>query len=403
MKNSTKRILTLMICTILIFQSITFCFSVQLISDDTANCSQVAAYDNWDEYEEILQEKLCQLSPNEYTALMQLLILTDDGEIRESEENLSTIRNFYEDLDAQSIQINSSPSSVDNSANFPAPGNQGSQNSCVSWAVAYAARSGIEATNKGWTVGSDNHNFSPSYIYNQLNSNNGSTSITSTLAKVCSEGVCPLLYFPYNESDYSTQPTDIQKAAAGLYKGTKWTLAMTMSDIKKQVQAGKAVVVMIKNYSDFKQLNNSTNQIYDDITGTNYGNHAVAIVGYNDNMGANGAFKVLNSWGTNWGNNGYGWISYSVMTTSKALANPFGYYFTGQSSSTYTIGDIDNNGSISVDDARLALRYSVQSETPTALQYVLADANGNGSVSVEDSREILRVATGLQTKCSVYD
>jgi len=31
------------------------------------------------------------------------------------------------------------------------------------------------------------------------------------------------------------------------------------------------------------------------------------LVGYSDDRGA---FKVMNSWGTQWGNGGFGWISY---------------------------------------------------------------------------------------------
>ena len=35
--------------------------------------------------------------------------------------------------------------------------------------------------------------------------------------------------------------------------------------------------------------------------------HAIVIVGFNDSLKA---FKFMNSWGTDWGNKGYGWISY---------------------------------------------------------------------------------------------
>lgn len=86
------------------------------------------------------------------------------------------------------------------------------------------------------------------------------------------------------------------------------------------------------------------------------------------------------------------------------MRNPeTGYCLYGNADTTYTIGDIDCDGSISVTDANMALQYSVHNATPTALQFVLADADGNADVSVADSREILRVATGLETKCSVYN
>src|SRR5262245_16066469 len=42
------------------------------------------------------------------------------------------------------------PSSVDFSDKIPPPGNQGQEGSCTSWAVAYAAMSGMEAMEEGW-------------------------------------------------------------------------------------------------------------------------------------------------------------------------------------------------------------------------------------------------------------
>ena len=40
--------------------------------------------------------------------------------------------------------------------------------------------------------------------------------------------------------------------------------------------------------------------------------HAVVIVGYDDDKGKHGAFKILNSWGNKWGESGYGWVGYDI-------------------------------------------------------------------------------------------
>ena len=57
-------------------------------------------------------------------------------------------------------------------------------------------------------------------------------------------------------------------------------------------------------------------QVYDRKAGQNYGGHAMTLVGYDDSKrspnGDVGAFKLINSWGTSWGERGYGWISYSM-------------------------------------------------------------------------------------------
>lgn len=59
-------------------------------------------------------------------------------------------------------------------------------------------------------------------------------------------------------------------------------------------------------------------------------------------------------------------------------------------------GDLDGNGKVSADDARLALRFSAKLETPTALQENLADTDGNGKVTADDARKILRVCAKLE-------
>jgi C1A family cysteine protease len=40
------------------------------------------------------------------------------------------------------------------------------------------------------------------------------------------------------------------------------------------------------------------------------GCHTMLVVGYSD---FNNAFKVVNSWGTDWGNNGFVWIDYKAF------------------------------------------------------------------------------------------
>src|SRR5205085_6303594 len=66
------------------------------------------------------------------------------------------------------------PASVDLSTKMPPPGNQGSQNSCVGWSIAYGMKSYQEKTARNWDVTSGDeinkqHVFSPAYIYNQIN------------------------------------------------------------------------------------------------------------------------------------------------------------------------------------------------------------------------------------------
>ena len=40
--------------------------------------------------------------------------------------------------------------------------------------------------------------------------------------------------------------------------------------------------------------------------------HAVSIIGYNDNK-YGGCFEIMNSWGTDYGDNGFMWIKYEDL------------------------------------------------------------------------------------------
>ncbi|MCR5781383.1 MAG: carboxypeptidase regulatory-like domain-containing protein [Clostridia bacterium] len=60
------------------------------------------------------------------------------------------------------------------------------------------------------------------------------------------------------------------------------------------------------------------------------------------------------------------------------------------------IGDIDGNGQILADDARLALRFSAKLEDLSEAQQLAADVDGNGQVLADDARQILRFSAKLQ-------
>ena len=51
--------------------------------------------------------------------------------------------------------------------------------------------------------------------------------------------------------------------------------------------------------------------------------HAVVIIGYDDNK-YGGSFRILNSWGENWGENGMGWIRYEDIDTIKGYIHSYG-------------------------------------------------------------------------------
>lgn len=202
------------------------------------------------------------------------------------------------------------PSSVDLTDSFPTPGNQGSQNSCVAWAVSYALMSHHEQVKRDWGLDTDEHLFSPSYLYNLINNGKDKGSnISQAMNKLKKRGVCTLASFPYNPLDYTTQPTAEQDAEAVNYRIRDYYAVEGVDSIKRCLASGDGVILGLNIFPDFRTLSPS-NPIYDNAEGTESGAHAVCLIGYDDEKSA---FKFINSWGTSWGLGGYGWISYDLI------------------------------------------------------------------------------------------
>lgn len=322
----------------------------------------------------------------------------------ESEYSTGLVWDDWEDID--NILFSSStetlPSSVDNTLCFPTPGNQGSQGSCVAWAVGYALKSGAEIVKRGWSRTSTAHHFSPAYLYNQrLSGCDTGMTISSALRKVVNQGVCSLNYFPYDASDYTTEPTDLQEAAANMYAGGEWYGVIDVYSMKECIANNNGVVIGIKVYPDFKSLS-ETNQIYDDTSGTSSGAHAICLIGYDDSKNA---FKFINSWGTNWGIDGYGWISYDLVDSNNVNGHGAGRGFTliVSSSDDYVLGDVNGDGAVSAVDSQMVLKHASGELTLTDSQFVIGDVNGDAQVTAVDSRHILQYVAGTITQLPLYD
>jgi hypothetical protein len=199
------------------------------------------------------------------------------------------------------------PATADMSPSLPTPGQQGSQGSCTAWAVAYAAKSYQEAVDHNWNVNA--HPFSPSFIYNQINGGrNTGTSFQDALNLVVNQGSALLEDMPYSATDWTTQPSDVIRARARLHAAKKWW-RLGKGDIKAELAGNNPVMIAVEVHPDFDSLGKA-NRIYDNYEGTSRGNHAITLIGYDDSVQA---YKFINSWGTDWGIDGYGYIAYKIV------------------------------------------------------------------------------------------
>jgi hypothetical protein len=203
------------------------------------------------------------------------------------------------------------PASIDLSGNFPQPGNQGNQGSCVGWATGYALKSYHEKVEEQWAF-SQSTTFSPAWIYNQINGGqDGGSRIDEALQLIIDRGAATWENMPYTDSNFTHQPTQEAIAQASHYKATEFRAISGTQQIKAALANRNPVVAGIYIYDDLYYLRGA-NSVYNSTTGELLGGHAVTVVGYDDNQ-FGGAFKIINSWGTEWGDNGFFWLPYTMV------------------------------------------------------------------------------------------
>ncbi|WP_456436418.1 PKD domain-containing protein [Thermovibrio ammonificans] len=250
------------------------------------------------------------------------------------------------------VKASQLPTSVDLCQYLPPVGNQGYQGSCVAWAVGYYYKTFQEGREHGWDVSNETHICSPAFIYNQINNGEDQGSIIAdALTLLTREGCDNLADMPYNDQDYTTLPTKEQMLNAlpwradsfGFfyeydndcdYNNCKRDVPLTdtqIEELKAHLASGDVFVMAIPVFDGFVSLN-STNYFYNGPTAneTYLGGHAIIICGYDDSIGnGTGGFKIRNSWGTGWGNNGEAYISYDFVKNysfeAAAMVDRIGY------------------------------------------------------------------------------
>lgn len=213
------------------------------------------------------------------------------------------------------------PASVDLSPYFPPPGDQGDQSSCVGWAVGYAARAYYAITQEKRSVEPRNIP-SPAYIYNSIIDPPGKcdegSSITDAL-DLLKSGALSMADAPYNDNR-CVRPTARDKARASDFRIDTWLAVdpRSVDQVKGELARGHPVIISLETRPHFNSVKGDA--VYRAGRGeADDGAHAMAVVGYDD---ARQAFRLINSWGRDWGNRGYGWIAYEtfVRDVSRAYA-----------------------------------------------------------------------------------
>ena len=210
---------------------------------------------------------------------------------------------------------------------------QGSASTCVGYALGYYALSTMHNIKFNRTFWAEKviHSFDPLYAYSiagsfQEDVNCGSGLLMLQAMKSFSEfGNKKTFFGPNKNCEDSISSDEYENAQPYLIPYTLESFSFIQSynrnyieNVKKSIYNGQPVISGIGLTDSFDALySSSSNSSVNDLWSPNdseeeTGGHAVCIIGYDDNKHG-GSFRVVNSWGKDYGDKGYFWIKYADL------------------------------------------------------------------------------------------
>ena len=203
----------------------------------------------------------------------------------------------------------------------PKPLNQLDLRTSSGWAAAYAALTIVKAEQNRWSKSEIMQNvYAPAYPIFMAKKDNGiekdeELTLNQVIAALKKYGTPKYRELPSRSLTTVSQETE-DKAMhnriseyARLYEKLDTRLTK-ITTIKATLNENLPVIIAMHtppSFSYAKEFWQPREEFSKDIPG-----HAMTIVGYDDSK-FGGAFEVMNSWGSDWGNEGFMWIKYDDL------------------------------------------------------------------------------------------
>ena len=360
--------------------------------------------------------------------------------------NLTRGTGCIEDTDTPSLDSNSGLSSsshnlpkvVDLSTDesFPKVGDQGQYGSCTAWATTYYQFGYEVAAMNGWNAKNDTtKQFSPKWTYNIINNGvDEGSSYDSAYFLLSKQGAVRFSEFTPSNNVNKTDTSEFTEwylDTNGMKNALKYRISdyyhrsfantrtaetpivspnsACLTTMKSLLNSGKILTIS----TDFGEWDyqNLTSQYKSSLNGQyvcikqydpdgKRSGHAMAIVGYDDNISYDlngdgviqtyekGAFKIVNSWGTNYGNDGFIWVMYDALnkvsntdkqnvSTRKPIFDSYGYYYINVEEYSLDLIAEVSLSQTTRNEVKLKLGQSDYSSTaPSNYAYTMLQYNG---------------------------
>ena len=225
---------------------------------------------------------------------------------------------------------------------FPPIGDQGQYGTCVAWSVGYNLKTSLNAIEKGWSatdLSKADNQTSPKDLWMAIPSGSkgskcNGTNFEPALDALIASGAASMSSVPYTglgNCDGNKVGNDKNKLA-NYRKIASEKEGLTVDNFKGYLSAGRPIAIGAKLGDRFMKWSNASilnNDTYNN-PGMQHAYHAMALVGYDDDKQA---FRVRNSWGASWGDDGSIWVDYNFFCKSFCFAA-----FVAQNVSSISVG-----------------------------------------------------------------
>lgn len=204
---------------------------------------------------------------------------------------------------------------------FPPVGDQGDKGTCVAWAAGYNLKTALNAIDSAMTpamLAMPQHQTSPKDLWlcipqSQRNSSCSGTGFEAAFNTLKTTGAASMASVPYGnmQSCNGSGVGDTNNRIENYYKVNSGGRLPDVGQLKAYLADTIPLVVGARLGDRFMRWKSDGVIAHDTYNYTGmHAYHAMALVGYDDGRHA---FRLRNSWGTKWGDNGSIWVDYNFF------------------------------------------------------------------------------------------
>jgi C1A family cysteine protease len=148
-------------------------------------------------------------------------------------------------------------------------------------------------------------------IEGNVDTDYGVVYIRNALKGIKQYGICTEEIWPYDISKFAIRPTDVAYDDGVKRKISGYTSIPSIAEMLEVLNNESPIIIGMDIFENFLSVNKANPVVAKpDTTDFDIGGHAVAVIGYSI---PKQQFLIKNSFGDDWGDAGYGWLTFEYV------------------------------------------------------------------------------------------